>query len=62
MRTPESPSKIITFSVDPDTLWKLNQMVKYFDRSRSDLIREAVIDLYNKKTEDELRNQFGGNK
>lgn len=54
MRTPESPSKVISISLDPETMNKLDDMACCSGRSRSYIIREAINDMFDQTVEENL--------
>lgn len=56
MRTPESPSKVISISLDPETMTKLDDMACCSGRSRSYIIREAINDMFDQTVEEDLNN------
>ena len=54
MRTPESPSKVISISLDQETLNKLEDMACCSGRSRSYIIKEAINDMFDNTVEEDL--------
>lgn len=56
MRTPESPSKVISISLDQETLNKLEDMACCSGRSRSCIIKEAINDMFDQTIEEDLNN------
>lgn len=57
MRTPESPSKVISISLDQETLSKLEDMACCSGRSRSYIIKEAINVMFDYiSVEEDLNN------
>lgn len=56
MRNENSPSKVISVSLDKETLELLDDMSCCSGRSRSYVIREALKDLYNSVGGDDNEN------